>query len=403
MTRHGQRLLLTSALLSATACSATSEMSTGEELVEHDSTSDVSEQDMLAPYAPPVELEREAFPELWANLFGGFERAAQVELSEGERNAITTALEADGFLREQISFVGANLFIDDMSFNAESALARLRSETVEKGKVLNQIVTDIFGRTSLVSSRDVQAAPARYASQDENEEFLFDRPEVESPFLRVIVLADNTPQRIVTAFRDAVAEIGNASDLDCLGSDFLRVMTRSEFDDSFGNRPFDVPPRVTEVAYGPGICGASASGCAQFPRIENVALAPASPFPGGGGGVSQRRFLFGGFIGIDSNQVTPTSAEFSTITHELMHAIGIAHPQQDEFPSGTTAAKLVVPDTESADSGYRSIMALRRVGGAANPDRVFNLSADDIDTIRTLYSSAPGCSYQRESIAISGI
>jgi hypothetical protein len=123
----------------------------------------------------------------------------------------------------------------------------------------------------------------------------------------------------------------------------------------------------------------------------------AASAPDGFGGVGQTRMLTGGYLAIDSNQLaadTPANAAdaLSTVTHELMHTLGVAHPQEDAFDPvfGTTAVKIDIPGTNGNESGFQSIMALR-----GTPDRSQGLSPDDQQVIRTLYQplSGIGCGY----------
>lgn len=340
------------------------------------------------PLTPAMNAER------WDGLFGRYERARDVLLGAEEERVILDALASIGVPEGSVAFVGANVFVDDVMFSAEPLLERHRSEVVSKGKVLAQAVTQVLGNhdPSLVSPTEVIGAPVQYASQPLNDTFLFRRPEVDPSFDHVLVLGDDVPEAIVEAFRASVAEIGNASDADCLSPTFLQVLTRGAFDAAFPRDPFAVPPRVIEVVYSPDVCP-NALGCTQYPHTENVVL--AAPTPEGGLGTVQNRMVLGSFIGINSAFITPESEEFSTITHELMHALGVTHPVTETFPSGAVAAKLVVPGTAPGDGGFPSIMAFRTSG-----DRVFNLSADDVDTIATLYSAAPGCAYSSEPIVI---
>lgn len=350
-------------------------------------------------YAPPQPLTAAVAERVWTNMFGGYARASQLEPTDGERESLLAALEESGIPRQDVVFVGANVLVQDVAYDATPLLDRWRAETagatLEKGKVLAQVITQVIGLhdTTLVQPREVVGAPTQYASQPINDTFLFDRPEVDPSFEHVLVLTDGVPEEIFAAFRASIAEIGNASSADCLGENFLEVLSRSEFDARFANRPFELPPRVTEAVYAPEICGPRSLGCTQFPHAEEVVV--TAPTPDGEEGTFQSRVLVGGFIGINSTQITPQSAEFSTITHELLHALGIAHPVVETFPSGAVAAKLVVPGSASGDGGYPSIMAFRNT-----ENRTFNLSVDDVDTIETLYASAPGCQYQTEPIRI---
>ncbi len=371
------------------ACSSELDATSPEHLDESSQGEPASD---AAPSSAPGELTPERNEQIWASLFGGFARASQLELSAEEQAAIATSLALQGIDPEDVSFVGANVFVQDVGFSAEPWLA----QPVQKGKVLAQIVSQIIGThdTSLVSPSEVIGASIQYASQPSDDTFLFRRPEVDPAFAHVLVLPDEVPEAIFAAFRSSVAEIGDASTEDCLSPTFLTVLSRSEFDAQFAAGPFDVPPRVIEGVYAPDVCGPNSLGCTQYPRAENVVLSP--PSPEGRLGTFQNRVLFGGFIGINSIHITPDSAEFSTITHELMHALGIAHPVPEVFRSGAVAAKLVVPGTVPADDGFASIMAFR-----TSPERAFSLSDDDRDTLATLYGSGSGCEYASEPLPIS--
>ena len=336
-------------------------------------------------------------------MFGSYERAAAQELTPAEHELVLSGLARTGIARDEVSFVGSNVLVQDVVYGGEPLFAALRAQapggsgagSIEKGKVLAQIVTQIIGThdTTLLEPSDVVGAPTQYASQPIDDAFLFDRPEVDTRFQHLLVLADDVPPEIFAAFQASVAEIGNASAGDCLGATFLEVLRRSDFDARFADRQAALPPRVTEVFYSPEACGGRSLGCTQFPHAEDVVLTAATP--GGDPGSVQSRVVFGGFIGINAAAITPESEEFSTLTHELLHALGLAHPVVETFANGAVAAKLVVPGTVSADSAFPSIMAFR-----STADRTFNLSADDIDTIRTLYSSAPGCEYQSAPLRI---
>jgi hypothetical protein len=350
-------------------------------------------------YAAPRPLTAAGAERMWANLFGGYARAAGVTLSEGERELVLGSLEERGITRADVSFDGANVLVQDVVYGGEPLVAALRGGadgTVEKGKVLSQVVTQVLGvhDTTLVQPEEVVGAPTLYASQPVDDQFLFDRPEVDPGFDHVLVLADDVPEEIVTEFRNSIAEIGDASSEDCLGRTFLEVLRRSEFDARFADQPFAIPPRVTEAVYTAEVCAGRALGCTQFPHAEDVVL--EAPTAEGEPGTQQRRVLVGSFIGINAAFILPGSEEFSTITHELLHALGLAHPVVEQFANGAVAAKLVVPGTLTLDGGFPSIMAFR-----TTVDRTFTLSPDDIDTIETLYTDAPGCNYQSAPIPIS--
>jgi hypothetical protein len=357
-------------------------------------------------HAPSRPLTPAISQQIWAGLFGTYQRAADQTLTASERELVLAGLESSGIPREEVAFVGSNVVVQDIIYGGEPLFAALRargggnvdgdvSGAVEKGKVLAQVVTQVIGvhDTTLVQPSDVVGAPTAYASQPIDDTFSFDRPEVDPSFDHLLVLADDVPAEIFDAFVASVAEIGNASDADCLSSTFLEVLRRSEFDARFVERELSMVPRVTEVLYSPEACGGRSLGCTQFPHAEDVVV--TAPGANGEAGSVQSRVLIGGFIGINAAAITPESEEFSTLTHEILHALGLAHPVVETFANGAVAAKLVVPGTLAADGEFPSIMAFR-----TTTDRTFTLSDDDIDTIRTLYSSEPGCEYQSAPLAI---
>jgi hypothetical protein len=278
-------------------------------------------------------------------------------------------------------------------------LSRDADGLVMKGRALGQIVNGTL-------SAGVPGAPVRYASQID-ERFSFFRPELASgtQFAHVLVVPNNIPADIRQVFEDAVTAIGQAGNADCLDTDFLTIETVAEL----GQRsPIDIPPRVTTVRYEPDPCPHSPTraaplGCAQFPYERTVDIAVGGP--DGTGGVSQTRMLTGGYVAIDSNQIVANTAAaradaLSTITHELMHTLGLAHPQEDPFDPvfGTNVVKIDIPGTNGDESGFQSIMALR---GTA--DRSQTLSADDQKVIRTLYqpSAERGCGYTNGFVVVS--
>jgi hypothetical protein len=350
------------------------------------------------PHAAPRPLTPAITRQIWARLFGSYQRATAQTLTATERERVLSELESAGVPRAEVTFVGSNVLVQDIIYGGEPLYAALRANGqrgVEKGKVLAQVVTQVIGEhdDGLVQPRHVVGAPAAYASQPIDDQFLFDRPEVDPSFAHVLVLADDVPPEIVDGFVRSIAEIGNASAADCLSEAFLEVLRRSEFDARFAERELSIPPRVTEVFYSPEACGGRSLGCTQFPRVEDVVV--SAPTAHSDGGRVQSRMLVGGFIGINAAAITADSEELSTLTHELLHALGLAHPVDESFANGAVAAKLVVPGTLAADGAFPSIMAFRTTA-----DRTFSLSPDDVDTIRTLYSSDFGCEYQSAPLAI---
>src|SRR5688572_18260197 len=118
------------------------------------------------PYAAPRPLTAAGAEQMWAKLFGGYARAAEVALSAEERELVLTSLEERGVARTDVAFDGANVLVEDVVYGGEPLVAALRG-TVEKGKVLAQVVTQVLGvhDTTLVQPEEVIGAPNVYASQ----------------------------------------------------------------------------------------------------------------------------------------------------------------------------------------------------------------------------------------------
>lgn len=397
---------LLSVLVLAVACSSV------EPSADPMSADETVAPEFAAPpeVAAPRELTRDEGLSLYAEqfTFDGRELGARATLSDEERNAVADLLYARGIDVADVVFEGANLWIGDVFVDARQLLGDLRAaQVVEKGQVAAELVTAIVGTHNVPGTAvptSVQAIPTIYARQ-ENGQFTFNRPEV-SGFTTFVVVPDDFPAGVSRAFTAAIQAIGNAGAGDCLGTSYLSLINRTNFAALVARSTFDTPFRAMVVKYESDPCahapGRTVFGCSQFPRIQNVPLSPPSPFPGGGGGGSQVRSQYGGYIALNSDFIVDTDPAFATtiITHELMHTLGVAHPQEDPFDPvfGTSLVKIVVPGTDAPEAGTATIMALVGAGNFSN-----TLSADDNHVIRTLYNSgvAPGCGYQTVLIPIS--
>ncbi len=110
---------------------------------------------------------------------------------------------------------------------------------------------------------------------------------------------------------------------------------------------------------------------ALFPREERRAFEP---------NLVETRMVPGTRIGLVRSSITPDDPHVSTLTHELLHTLGLAH-------SNPRSATTPVPGTRCNPA-----QSLLRPGGADE------LHADDIETIDIPFSPFPGesCVYRRE-------
>jgi hypothetical protein len=122
----------------------------------------------------------------------------------------------------------------------------------------------------------------------------------------------------------------------------------------------------------PGATGALA--CAIFPREETRDF----DF-----NLSSTRLVPGRQIGVVDTEVTSANTRVATLTHELLHTLGLAHPND------TLSQNAIVPGS-SCSRSVSSIM--NRLGRDTDV-----ITADDRTTIDILYSPPTGstCTYRR--------
>ena len=70
-------------------------------------------------HAPPRPLTPAISREIWAGLFGSYQRAAAQTLTARERELVLAGLESSGVAREEVTFVGSNVLVEDIVYGGE--------------------------------------------------------------------------------------------------------------------------------------------------------------------------------------------------------------------------------------------------------------------------------------------
>jgi hypothetical protein len=208
-----------------------------------------------------------------------------------------------------------------------------------------------------------------------------DRFKVYAPALTRTSSEDH---RMVSAFQQATSAIWGAAS-DCLSG--VSVKTRSQYDTLSNDDKILTKPIF--VLFGTDACPGfddTTSACSVFPRVETREFDI---------NFSRTRVVPGTRIGVVSNKISSISARtVGILTHELLHTLGVAH---------STETKAV---TVRSTSGNQFVFSVMQTGsctpGAVGCSITNTLSADDIDTIDTLYSPQPGgsCAYRRGFVNI---
>jgi hypothetical protein len=296
-------------------------------------------------------------------------KLAEQPLAEEEREAIETYLWAQGTNLDALTFSGRLIAQDDVLIEADRILAALgrpgeKSSLSEDGVSPNDFVRCGSGNPHPLG----RVCPGGITPQ-------FWRPNTDQNY--VVVVPDGAALNFLKdMFITATAELENITG-DCLNSDDFSVMTNTQWEALGVGRGF---VHEITVDYGPGltVCGKStARACATSPQQQSVFVNV---------GVTQNRMAFGSYLGVNNAIITSnTEANRGTLMHELGHAMGLAHPPDEVDSAGVFMRKLYVPGTLVSFS----VSSIMQSTGAAG--RVQHPSADDIDTLRTLYP--PGCSY----------
>ena len=323
--------------------------------------------------------------------------ARGAELSARERQAIVAQLERRGVPAADLTFHQRRVFVQGDAFlYADDVLGWASRGSLDKGRVPTRVALDASGFPDCSVAACGGVSPAQYARAAQPGELAFRRPDTTRTYF--LVIADTAPSYFTEAPADAgtpvpggilgaaAAAIVEASPSDCLESSLFRVLRESEYD--------GLPGAVREAGYAVRIttgqffevCSRAAVACANLPRLEGESV-DAGPNP---------RLRFGDHVAfVDTALVTPTSAlveldayAIGVATHELLHTLGVGHPQPSSL------GEQVVPGTASGQD-HDSIMQ----ASSSSPTWHPTLQADDRALLAQLYS--PPCGYSAEFRIIS--
>jgi len=354
-----------------------------------------------------------------------FQRRVRGTLTDEEHSKILDVLAAFEAPSEQVKLVGRMVVWDDVYLDGEELM--VSPETlIEKGRVLTVALPGTAGTPG--PTPQLPIAPHRYAQVTSGGVFQFWRPAVEEMFHAIVV--PNSPSFLLTLASTAANNIGNA-DSDCLfggANGTLRAMTKASWD---GMGPGQsVTPR-TFVVYGPR--DTACPGLLEEDEVSGCALAPRLSFIKTTGGVSVQRMLIGPRLGFVDTDVTGNNANsLRIVTHEILHSLGLAHPNlrivsectaADLSAAGCTtqaaccnpvspqggvvprccAQGVIVPGT-NIEPNHTSIMTGFCPDGAASPGCSNTMTNADIDLLDTLYSPQAGgsCAYVHNFTTIIG-
>jgi hypothetical protein len=309
---------------------------------------------------PPSREEQEA----------EFQQLHEAELSQDEMMAAEARLTEMGVEMSEVVFSGRMVVIGDAYVAVDDLLGSTPDGMVEKGRT--------FGAVLDTPSIDGAPLAPTLFSRFSGGAYQWMRPDIQN--LRIVV--PNGQSFLVNLFQTARSNIVNAAS-DCLTT--INVHTQAQYDALPNNDK--IRSKTILVRFGTNVCpgaGISTNACALFPRNQTRVFEPGAP--------SETRLVPGTLVGVLSNRIntnisngqTCTSGQATCnannaaiLTHELLHALGLAHVFDN-------SNGLVVIET-SSDRFQTSIMQNFCVPG---PNCIFPTTptADDIDTIDTLFS-----------------
>lgn len=332
-----------------------------------------------------------------------FERLQEASLSLEEMTAVEGLLHEQGTDMSEVSFSGRLVVMGDAYLDVDSLLGPVpdaEGET-QKGRTFslprdaNNVPipnnTEVLPREPF--NPPFTIAPVLF-SQIFNGQYQFMRPDIQN--ISIVVPNGAAASFLVGLFQQVVANVVGAAD-DCLTG--MTVRTQAQYDALIPEDKVMIKPIF--VRYGSSVClnpGATTNACAIYPRKETREFDI---------NFSQTRLVPGNRLGVISSRISPTKFHGKTcinpadctkynvgiLTHELLHTLGLAHPNE---PS----AVRVIGTTD----GSFNVSVMQ---GFCEGNCLFApaLSADDKDTIDTLFSPQgnQGCGWRDGVKAIAAV
>lgn len=320
-----------------------------------------------------------------------FERLREAPLSVEEMSAVESLLYEQGADMSEVTFSGRFVVMGDAYLEVDSLLGPAPDVEgeVEKGRTYSfardpdtqQPIPDLVEVLPRESGIRFTRSPDPF-SQIFNNTYQFMRPDIQG--IRIIVPNAASANFLVGLFQQAAANIVNAAN-DCLTS--IGVMRQSQYDAMDPNDKIFVKPIF--VRFGPNVClnpGSTTNACAIFPRKEtrdfDINFRQTRLVPGTRLGVISTRVNTTLYHGKTcTNPADCTKYNVGILTHELLHTLGLGHP-----------------------SDGNSVRVIGTLGGSLTPSVMQGfcegnclftpaLSADDVDTIDTLFSQQSSALY----------
>ena len=318
------------------------------------------DSDRLDPPAPLSAEEREA----------QFQRLQAAPLSQEDRLAVEERLSELGIAPNEVEFSGRLAAIGDAYLDLDSLLGPAPEE-IEKGRTFAAVDTrpEIAG---------LPIAPVKF-SQIPNGTYQWMRPDISSS-VSIVIQNGAAASFLISVFQQAAANIAGAAN-DCLTNTTFIVRTQADYD----ALSFDEKNRTKPIFVNYGSLSttcpagtASTNGCSIYPRKETRDF----DF-----NVSSTRLVPGSRIGIVSSRVTTNHPnKLGIVTHELLHTLGLGHI----FDSDTSAPVVGTQSSRFTTSVMQEAGNTLCTSGCLF---VNTPSADDIDTIDTLYSQQSSVLY----------
>ncbi len=267
-------------------------------------------------------------------------------LSAAERADVLAELEATSAPEVDVAFKGRLVMRGDVLHVVDDILARdelvqsgasRRTQPVEKANLHTTIAA---GATDPFGNPIPGGAPRPdLIAKVEDGQVLFWRPELARLYL--VVLPDDVPDAISSAFAQAAFALEAAVPNDCIFINFI-VLRQGVYTSL--HPLLRALTSVIDVAYSPDACLGRAAGCANSPRLAELTLLP---------GWTENRMRLGTYVGLETDYDSPRDTDTApdlndqnardVILHELSHILGFEHPSYSELRAEVSELVARVP------------------------------------------------------------